>query len=295
MAIFNLGSINADIFYQVPHIPHEGETLATTARRLSLGGKGANQSVALLRAGARVRHIGALGQDTEGRWLLEQLTALGVGIDFIEILPLPSGHAVICVADNGENAITLFGGANKAISEAHIQRALQGIKKNDWLVMQNETKGQVKAAQQAKAAGAKVAYSAAPFVAKDVSTLLPHLDLIAVNEDEATALCKAMSVADPTELPVAAALVTKGASGACFYDNKRGETCLVAGKLVKAVDTTGAGDTFFGYFLASLDAGLPPHAALNRANSAGALMVTKRGTAEAIPTLAQVQEYIDKQ
>ena len=113
MTVYNFGSINADYFYQVPHIPSPGETLAATGLDQGLGGKGANQSVAMVQAGADLVHLGAVGRD--GDWLLERLVSLGVADDAIARLPSASGHAIIPVAAAGANAITIYSGPNAAM------------------------------------------------------------------------------------------------------------------------------------------------------------------------------------
>lgn len=112
MTVWCLGSINIDYFYNVPHIPAPGETLAATHHSRGLGGKGANQSVAAARAGAPTEHIGAVGVDAE--WAVNLLGDYGVGTDHIATLELPTGHAVINVASDGENAIVILPGANRA-------------------------------------------------------------------------------------------------------------------------------------------------------------------------------------
>ena len=110
MTIFNLGSINADHVYCVPHLPGPGETLAATSMQTGLGGKGANMSVAAARAGSHVAQIGAVGRD--GLWAKNRLLEYGVDTRHIAELDVPTGHAIITVDDAGENAITLFSGAN---------------------------------------------------------------------------------------------------------------------------------------------------------------------------------------
>ena len=141
MKVCNFGSINADYFYQVPHIPAVGETLAATDLDQGLGGKGANQSKAMVQ-------VGAVGRD--GDWLLEWLECLGVARDAIAHLSCASGHAITMVDADGDNAITLFSGANTAMSEAPLTQWLALISLGDWLVMQNETTYQVHAARLAR-------------------------------------------------------------------------------------------------------------------------------------------------
>ena len=289
MTIYNLGSINADIFYDVPHIPRPGETLAAHGVRRGLGGKGANQSVAVVRAGGSVKHIGAVGAD--GAWMLAALTELGVDTSLVARGSGESGHAIITVAQDGENAITLVGGANLAILDSDLDNALAGIGAGDWLILQNETNGQAHAAALARRGGARVVYSAAPFDVDAVRAVLDHVDILAMNQGEAEALVAALGVSDIVEIPVPQVLVTLGAKGGKLLHTATGENVTVSGMPVTPVDTTGAGDTFLGYFIAALDQGMDDHAALTLANRAAAVKVTRPGTASAIPSRAMVDEF----
>jgi ribokinase len=286
MTVYNFGSINADYFYQVPHIPAPGETLAAMTLERGLGGKGANQSVAMVKAGADVVHIGAVGVD--GQWLLDRLEFLGVDAAAIEQLDCASGHGIINVSADGENAITLFQGANVALGLDRIQAALGGISAHDWLVLQNETSHQRVAAELANAKGARVVYSAAPFDAQAVADVLPFVDVLCVNEPEAKALEQASQKSGLEDLGVGAMLITYGALGAVYHDFVAGKVTKVEGIKVTPVDTTGAGDTFCGYFVGRLSLGDDPQTALLIANQAAALKVTRPGTADAIPGLAEV-------
>lgn len=287
MAVFNLGSINIDHVYRVPHLPHPGETLASSSFDSGLGGKGANMSIAIAKAGGNVFHIGAIGVD--GGWTAKQMGAVGVDTLFLKVLDVPTGHAIINVDDGGENAIVLFPGANHAITEGQINTALGDALPDDWLLLQNETSLGIYAAKAAKAKGMRVAYAAAPFDANAASTMLPHTDLLAVNDVEAAQLSDALDVGIEA-LPVAQTLVTHGAKGATLY-SENGPVCVEAFK-VDPVDTTGAGDTFLGYFLASIDAGSTPQDALTTASAASALQVTKAGAAIAIPDANSVTEFL---
>ena len=288
MTIYNFGSINADYFYQVPHNPAPGETLAATGLDHGLGGKGANQSVAMVQAGADVVHLGAVGRD--GEWLLERLVSLGVATDAIARLSCTSGHAIITVAADGENAITLYSGANTAMSETQLTQWLAPIREDDWLVMQNETAHQVYAARMARAQGARVVYSAAPFEAKAAAEVLPFVNILCANEHELEALQQAQRLSSLASRGLDGMLITYGSKGAAYHDFSADQVFEVAGIPVTPVDTTGAGDTFCGYFIARLSLGEDPQAALTCANRAAALTVTRSGTAEAIPSLQEVME-----
>ena len=287
MAIYNLGSVNIDHVYRVPHLPEPGETLASTSFNSGLGGKGANQSIAVARASGQVFHIGAIGAD--GGWLADQMAVAGVDIQHLSVLDVPTGHAIINVDDAAENSIVLFSGANFALTEAAIDAALSTGGAGDWFLLQNETNLGVYAAGVAKSKGMRVAYAAAPFDAEAAKAMLPVTDLLAVNDVEAAQLSEALQI-DPADLPVPQVLITRGADGASLQTD--GEMFFVDAFRVEPVDTTGAGDTFLGYFLASLDKGKSPQEALMQASAASAIQVTHAGAAEAIPVLAAVKEFL---
>ncbi len=285
--IWNLGSINADNFYHLPHLPAPGETLAATEFSQGLGGKGANMSVAAARAGARVMHVGAVGSD--GGWAKDRLLEYGVDLA-IETVNVATGHANICVDPSGENSIVLFGGANQQITEDQIGQALTQATPGDMLLMQNETNGQAYAAKTAKVLGLKVVYAAAPFDAAAVSAIMNDIDLLVLNEVEAAQLTQALG-RDLPDLPIDDVVVTLGSDGCKWVSNKGKSTNSYPAYKVDPVDTTGAGDTFTGYLTAGLDRGLGLEASLDLALKAGALMVTRHGTADVIPDLKDIQDH----
>ena len=288
MTIYCLGSINADYFYAVPHLPSPGETLAATDLTTGLGGKGANQSVAAAKAGVRVVHIGAVGP--ESGWILDRLRAFGVETDYIAELDVPTGHAIINVADDGENAIVILPGANACQSEDRIRAALADAEAGDLFLLQNETTLQVEAAEMARERGLRVLYSAAPFDPEAVKAVLPNIDTLLLNEIEARQLEKALDQS-LFSLPVGQVVITLGSKGARWIDIQTGEVEEVAAEKVTAVDTTGAGDTFAGYLAAALHEGQSAKSAMALAGRAAALKVTRKGTADAIPTRAEVEAF----
>ncbi|WP_170447228.1 ribokinase [Ruegeria arenilitoris] len=286
MAIWNLGSINADMVYALPHLPAPGETLAASGLQRFLGGKGANMSVAAARAGAHVRHIGAVGSD--GSWARDRLTEYGVDTRHIAQVDQPTGHAIIAVDAQGENLIILYPGANITIGADQVSAALADSNTGDLLVFQNETTAQVEAAKLGRERGLTVCYAAAPFSAPAVQAVLPYLDFLILNEVEAAQLQQATGLA-PADLPVEHVIVTLGSKGARYHQRGQAAAEFPAHK-VKAVDTTGAGDTFTGYVLAGMDRGMPMAQAITQANRAAALMVMRPGTADVIPDLKEVRE-----
>ena len=257
--IFNLGSINADYFYDLPHLPGPGETLAATRMASGLGGKGANQSVAAALAGFEVRHIGCVGSD--GAWAVDRLRDFGVDVRHVRVSDTPTAHAIVMVDEAGENQIVIYPGANQEQDERSIAEALEGAGSDDWLMLQNETSHQGDAARLAREKGLSVAYSAAPFDVQAIESVLPFVTLVIMNEVEA------QQYADETgrvikDLPVSYVLVTKGKDGATWHDLDAGKVLEVSAFQVDPVDTTGAGDTFAGYAVAGLAQGLPVDIAL---------------------------------
>ncbi|MFZ5963620.1 ribokinase [Thalassococcus sp. BH17M4-6] len=289
MTIFNLGSINADLVYRVPHLPGPGETLASAAFSRGLGGKGANMSVAAARAGSHLVHIGAVGED--GRWASDRLLEYGVDTRHIAVTAEATGHAIIAVDDAGENLIILHKGANWALSETEIALALEPAKASDTFLFQNETNAQRAGAEQASAKGLRIAYAAAPFDAGAVAEVLLLLDLLVLNEVEAAQLEEATGT-PPHQLPVRDVVITLGSKGCRWINTDDGTSQDLPALPVKAVDTTGAGDTFTGYLVAGLDRGLPMAQALSQATRAAAIMVTRHGTADVIPDLKDVQDSL---
>ena len=290
MTIFNLGSINLDHFYQVPHLPEPGETLLATSHSTGLGGKGANQSVAAAQAGAEVVHIGCVGP--EGGWAVERLCALGVNTDNISTVAAPTAHAIINIDPQAENAIVVFPGANMEQSLAQLETALNKANAGDMLLLQNETNLALEAATIARSKGVTVTYSAAPFNAEATQALLPHTDVLILNSVELTQLTAATGLT-PEALGPATIIITEGAKGGRAI-TPEGEQRFPAFP-VKAVDTTGAGDTHAGYLAAALHEGQPLADALRLASAASALKVTKKGTAEAIPSRAEVDAFLKSQ
>lgn len=286
--IWNLGSINADNFYLLPHLPAPGETISARNFRQGLGGKGANMSVAAARAGTRVMHVGALGAD--GGWALERLLEYGVETAHITLMEGVTGHANIAVDLEGENNIIIFPGTNHEITEEMIGAALSEASSGDWLLMQNETNGQRFAAQTAKTLGLRLAYAAAPFDAEAVKAILDRIDLLVLNEVEAAQL-RAATGGELRQLPVDDIVVTLGAGGCEWVSNKAHRVESYPAYQVDVVDTTGAGDTFTGYLVAGLDRGMTMPHAIDLAMRAGALMVTRHGTADVIPDLKEIRDH----
>ncbi|MFM9268808.1 ribokinase [Halomonas elongata] len=294
--LHNFGSINLDHFYRVPHLVRPGETLAGHDYRVGLGGKGANQSLAMARAGGKVRHWGRLGR--HDAWAKELLEQAGVDADSIALVDDPGGHAIIQVDDHGENAILLFPGANHGFTEAELSELIEAADPGDWLLAQNECNALAKALELAHARGLNIAFNPAPMT-EDVTALpLELCRLLFVNRGEAEELAGLPEGAAASELldalterlPDTETVLTLGGEGAWY---QHGETRLFQPPLpVTPRDTTAAGDTFIGYYLAARQAELSVETCLARAATAAAIGVQRLGATESIPELADVEALL---
>jgi len=289
MTIWNVGSINLDLVYDLENLPGPGETAAATAKTEFLGGKGTNMSVAAARAAAHVCHIGAVGPD--GRWAVERLLEYGVDTRYIVEVSEPTGHAIVAVDQSGENQIVIFSGANRAIPFDTVSTALSLAQTGDFLILQNETNAQAQTAELGHKMGLTVCYAAAPFSQDAVAQVLPYLDLLILNAVEAEQLEAAIGT-PVTDLAVRDIIVTLGKDGARWINTETGSDQTMPARIVDAVDTTGAGDTFTGYLLAGLDRGLPMAQSMSQAVLAASIMVTRKGTADVIPDLKDLQDLM---
>lgn len=273
----------------MPHFVRAGETLASTDLRVYLGGKGLNQSVAIARAGEKVFHAGAIGED--GEPTLELLRQEGVDVSHVQKLPMPTGHAVIQITPKGENAILLFGGANQAITKPMIDCALETFGPGDLLVLQNEISDVKAIIDAAHARGMRIFFNPAPMDENVKSLPLQKIECLIVNETEAAALAgEASLTALIAAYPGLHILLTLGKRGALYFDGKGTHTKNAYP--VTAVDTTAAGDTFMGYFVAGIAENLAPNTLLARAAKAAAISVTRPGASSSIPRLWEVESFV---
>ena len=204
----------------------------------------------------------------------------------------PTGHAIIFVDENGENEIIIHPGANNKFSKSQCFEILENFTSKDtWVVLQNEINLSVEIAAKAKELGFKVCYTAAPFDSDHARKMLPHIDLLAMNETELKELQKSLGE-NVFNLEIDMILVTLGSQGAELH---LGNSTIKQSSFVnKAVDTTGAGDTFLGSFLACHNNGYVTEKSLEYAAAASSIQITRVGAAKAIPTFDEVQEFINE-
>ncbi len=284
MRILNFGSLNIDHVYSVDHFVRPGETLAAAGYARFCGGKGCNQSIALARAGAEVLHAGRVGAD--GLWLKQVLSEAGADVSLLLTDDGPSGHAIIQVSRDAENSIILFGGANQKIDKAQIDSSVGRMSKGDALLLQNEINAMPETMRAASAAGLRIFFNPAPMGPEVKGYPLELVSCFILNEIEGAELSGGSGPDDVLaklreRFPKSDVLLTLGSKGAVF-SGAAGKFQVKAEK-VKAVDTTAAGDTFIGYFLAALAEGQGPEAAMKLASRAAAITVTRKGAAESIP------------
>ncbi|PWK92446.1 ribokinase [Fulvimonas soli] len=283
------GSANLDFVVRAPHVPALGETVLGHGFATFPGGKGANQAVACARAGgAATRMLLALGEDAHAAPVEASLRAAGVALEAVRVREQPTGAAFVCLADDAENAITVAPGANALLRPEHLP-PLDGA---SHLLMQLEVPLDSVAAwaRAARAAGVAVALNAAPARALP-PRLLADCDLLLVNQGELAVLSGVEGVAAGMAMLDAPALVvTLGARGCCARVD--GEWLLQPAFAVRAVDTTGAGDTFCGTLVAALARGLPFAQGLRRAAAASALACTRLGAQAGVPAQAEVERLL---
>ena len=294
MNILNFGSVNFDRVYRVPHFVRPGETIAATSFATFSGGKGFNQSTAIARAGGRVAHAGCIGAD--GIVLRDELARDGVDVGHLRVVDAPTGHGLIQVDDSGQNCIVICGGANRMVSKADVAAAMAGFGPGDALLVQNEVSCIPEMIATAAGKGMEVVFNPAPMGPEVAGYPLDKVTLFIVNEVEAASL-SGMSADEPGALldalsarfPRADFVMTLGARGAAARFAGAPDA-FVAAHRVAAVDTTAAGDTFIGFFLAARQRGEGVEAALAVANAAAAICVSRPGAAPSIPLLGEVAE-----
>ena len=285
--ILNIGSLNLDYVYAVPHFVEAGETLLSSRRDVFAGGKGLNQTVAAARAGAEVCHGGAVGVD--GDMLLDLLRDAGADVSAVARVDVPTGHAVIQVTPQGENAILILGGANRAVSPETVGIALEKVGPGDILLLQNEINGLDHIIRRAAQKGLRILFNPAPMEDAVKDLPLDLLDTLIVNEGEGKALAGDMD-ALKAAYPNQKILLTQGSRGASLWTGS--EVLFQPAFPVEAVDTTAAGDCFLGYYAAALAENLPYAAALRLAAAASALSVQRQGAAPSIPLRGEVEDYL---
>ncbi len=289
MNVLIFGSANIDHVYQLPHLVRAGETISSAHYARNAGGKGFNQAIALAKSGVQAHFAGAIGPD--GAFLREMLNAHGVNTAHLQTLDVPTGHAIIQVDGQGQNAIVLYGGANEAVTEDQIDAVLADFAPGDWLLLQNEISCGAYLLEKAAQRGLHVALNPSPFAENLRNWPLGHVSLFLLNEVEGrdmTGYTAPDDILDEMQelYPEARIVLTLGEDGAAYaHGNVRIYTDAIP---ADAADTTAAGDTFTGYFLQGLMSGKEMAGVLHMAAQAASIAVSRPGAAQSIPTMDEV-------
>ena len=284
MKVLNIGSMNLDHVYTVDHIVQPGETLSSTQLQLFLGGKGMNQSVALAKAGVEVYQGGMIGQD--GKVFLDACQEYGIHADYIRKTDAPTGHTVIQIDKNAQNCILLYGGANQMLTEAYVDAVISQFDRGDILLLQNEVNLLPYLVERGYQQGMRIVLNPSPFDDKLKAVDLSKISLFLLNEIEGfqlTGCKKPDAILDKmhTLFPLASIVLTLGADGAVYADHN--QRCFQPIFPVQAVDTTAAGDTFTGYFIAGLAQNMPIPDILRMSAKASSIAVSRAGAVPSIP------------
>jgi len=286
MKILNFGSINKDFFYSVNDFVKPGETISSIKYNVKIGGKGLNQSVGISKAGQKIYHAGIINKDDT--FILDRLKKWNINCENIVLGVNPTGHAIIQVDKNGENSIIIHGGANHDFDIKFIKSVLSKFDSGDILVLQNEINNIKEIIDGAHHKKMKIVFNPAPFNNEILSYDLNKISTLILNQTEGEALSKEKkpvnilrvlkSKFNNTEI-----ILTLGEKGSLY--SFKDELLKIKAHKVDTVDTTGAGDTFIGYYVAGIASKMNKKDNLKRASKAAAIATTKLGGARSIPRI----------
>lgn len=288
VCILVLGSLNLDLILNVPHLPHAGETMHSLSLERQPGGKGANQAAACAALGVPTFILGALGEDDAGAFMRSALMLCGVNLNYVRTLQgVETGQAYIHVAVDGENTITLHGGANQQVSQPELLALEEQLPGTCALLLQLEIplEVNVQAARAARAAGVTVILDPAPAVAELPAELLACVDILTPNEHEVRSLTGEMDIQVAAlkllALGVGAVVVKRGGQGALLV-TAAGVQEFSAPE-VQVVSTVAAGDTFNAALAVALSRGKSLLAAVDFAVRIATLRVSRPPGYEHLP------------
>lgn len=295
MKVLNIGSMNLDHVYQVDHIVQPGETISSDGLEMFLGGKGMNQSIALAKAGVEVYHGGMIGED--GQPFIDACREYGVHDDYIRKIAGKTGHTIIQIDKEAQNCILLYGGANQMLTEEYIDEVLADFEAGDILLLQNEVNNIAYIVDKAYEKGMQIALNPSPFNSRLDEVDMGKISIFLLNEIEGGQIT---GLSAPDEIlarmcerfPEAKIVLTLGKDGAVYAEHGKQYTQPIFP--VQAVDTTAAGDTFTGYFLAGLVEGMPVEDILKMSAKASSIAVTRQGAVPSIPYRKEVEESLKK-
>ncbi len=292
-----IGSLNLDYVISVEHAPKIGETILSKKVEYVPGGKGANQAYTIGKLGGKVTMLGAVGNDDNGKRILQNLNSVNVDTSKIKICENEgTGVAFICVEQAGNNSIIVDSGANFAVDNTYIDENLDVIRESDIVILQLEIPFEtvLYAAQTAKSMGKMVILDPAPAINNLDKRLLSCVDIIKPNETEAVIVAECQNPDEAGEKlqlsGVDNVIITLGGEGCVLYNKKTGRTHFPASKNIKIVDTTAAGDSFTAGLAISLSKGKNIVKAIEYATKVAGITVTRKGAQSSIPSADEIDE-----
>ncbi len=293
MKILNFGSCNIDYVYTLDHIVKPGETETSDKMETFPGGKGLNQSIAVANAGAKIYHAGCIGNDAQ--ILTDVLLKSGVDISYLKKADVKNGHAIIQVNAQGENSIFLYPGSNQMITDEFIDRVLSDFGKGDIILLQNEISGIKHIVDKAYEREMIIVLNPSPMNEKLLEIDLNKISYIILNEVEGEAISQKSEPGKilsyfKAKYPNVKVMLTLGSKGCIYMDSN--EEIYQPIFETAVVDTTAAGDTFTGYFIAGIASGREYRDILKTASCAAAIAVSKKGAAPSIPMYNEVQKAL---
>lgn len=318
-----IGSLNYDLVSYTDKVPGAGETFQANSFENHLGGKGLNEALACARLGtSKVRMIGKVGSDSFGKELVQALVDSNVDTTHVETLEnISTGVAVIMVETSGENRILITAGANGQLKPAaeEYEEFFADSTEGDFVVLQNEYPHTIESIEWIKTnkPAINIAYNPSPFYGELITpSILNKVDLLIVNEGEALDVANSLlsdaemeqfrttistdkvkgfgGLAQKLQTTVdqkntSAVIITMGSLGSVYTCKGQSPQFEESKKVYKVIDTTGAGDTFFGGVVLQLTLGVKLAQAVSFATMASSLAIQKKGAAESIPTLQEMQ------
>ncbi len=290
-----IGSINEDMSFRLSHLPQGGETIAADSLKVSHGGKGANQAVALARMGAEVAMIGCVGSDDVGSHIQRDLNDEGIDTQGILKSDKNTGIAIINVDDLGENSIVYYPGANYELTVEDLEAQKEFIATFDYCLFQFELPLEViyYAIDLCHELGVKTVLNPAPYNHLFNKDYLSKLDYFIPNEIE---FADAMNLEGEFDVFSQSKhfydqyqcklIITLGSRGSLLTHGDTQE--LVDIVPTDVVDTTAAGDTYIGAFMSAIARGLNEIEAMKLATKASSKCVSKAGAQDSIPYLNDI-------
>ena len=298
-----IGSSNTDMVIKLDRLPAPGETILGGEFLSAAGGKGANQAVSAARAGGQVTFIARVGRDIFGEQAIAGFQADRINVDYVtRDEKAPSGVALIFVGKDGQNSISVAGGANTRLAPGHVRAARKAIANADTVLMQLETPLEtvIETAKIAAKAGVRVILNPAP-ARRLPAELLRLVTILTPNESEAEMLTGVKVKGRASAFRAAehllkqgtqTVIITLGANGALIAT--KGLAQMIPGVRVKAIDCTAAGDVFNGALAVAISEGKALLEAARFANAAAAISVTRPGAQPSAPYRKEIERLLRK-